>query len=351
MAEVSWREYLRRREKEVQDCLAKIKQSRRDLAKHEQASDELALAEQKTSAHLQNVSKYFAARFQNLGITILPTTAVDLRLLLEMSLANEPPFEDSQSDAGEKTKEKGFRDALIMFTVLADIENRPQDNTLIVTDDKRLTEGFKLQASRRGTKVDIVANLQEAISHITARLEKWYRDKLRKEADEAKSMLLRYRREISASLQQVRELTEYDLGQGPLSALLGNAERLNIQELRSLTLDDVESALWKDADKDKSRILFKIRCLANVIATVQPSTMSYGGPTTFEVGGGKQAGIRATAFDYLAPIERAVPFKLYGEAQLEREGHDWKLVDVKVDKSLPDEEWKELQKRTVELKQ
>jgi hypothetical protein len=121
VAEVSWREYLRRREKEVRDCLAKIRQCRADLAKHDQASSELEQAEQKISAHLGNVSQYFSTKAQSLGITILPMAGVDVRLLLDMSLANNPPFEDSQSDAGEKTKEKGFRDALIMFTVLANI--------------------------------------------------------------------------------------------------------------------------------------------------------------------------------------------------------------------------------------
>ena len=71
--------------------------------------------------------------------------------------------------------------------------------------------------------------LQEATSHIDARIDKWYREQLRAEKTKAKDMLLRYRTQISESLQQVRELTENDLGQGPLSALLGgNTERLNI---------------------------------------------------------------------------------------------------------------------------
>lgn len=348
VAEVSWREYLRRREKEIRDCVAKIRQCRADLAKHDQGSVELEQAEQKALAHFRNVSEYFSTKAQNLGITILPMASVEVRPLLEMSLANDPPFEDSQSESGEKTKEKGFRDALIMFTVLANIENRPQDNALIITNDKRLTDSFRFQAPKHGTSLDVVANLQLAVSHITARIDKFYREKLRTEAKQAKSMLLRYRTQISESLQQVRELTENDLGQGPLSALFGNKERLNIQELRSLTFDDVESALWKDADKDKSRILFKIRCLANVIATPQPSFVSWN-PTTFWVGGGKQSDFRLSLFDSIPPVQREVPVSLYGEAQLEKAGGDWELVSLKVDKSLPEAEWIELQKLTKEL--
>jgi hypothetical protein len=353
VAEVSWREYLRRREKEVRDCLARIRQCRVDLAKHDQASDELEQAGQKASAHLQNVSKYFSTKLQNLGVTILPMPSVDIRQLLDMSLANDPPFEDSQSDAGEKTKEKGFRDALIMFTVLANIENRPQDNALIITDDKRLTEGLRVQASKHGMNLDVVANLQEAVLHITARIDEWYRGELRREADEAKGMLLRYRTQISQSLQEVRELTENDLGQGPMSGFLSDRERLSIQQLCSLAFDDVESALWKDADKDRSRILFKIRCLANVIATPQPSLMSSLGSTlgstVFAVGGGKQSGSRLSVFDSILPVQKEIPVRLYGEAQLEKAGEGWKLLSLKVDKSLPEAEWIELQRLAREL--
>jgi hypothetical protein len=110
----------------------------------------------------------------------------------------------------------------------------------------------------------------------------------------------------------------------------------------------VETALWKDADKHKSRILFKIRCLANVIATPQSSLWTFV-PTTFPVGGGKQSGIRQSVFDSLSPGEKQVPVKLYGEAQLERADGDWQLVSLRVDKSLPEAEWIELQKLTKEL--
>ena len=89
VAEVSWREYLRRRHKEVRDCVARIRQCRADLAKHDQAGIDLEQAETKALAHIQNVSEHFLTKAQNLGITIVPTPSLDPRLLLEMSLAND----------------------------------------------------------------------------------------------------------------------------------------------------------------------------------------------------------------------------------------------------------------------
>jgi len=348
VAEVSWREYLRRREKEARDCIAKIRQCRADLAKHDQIYGELEEAEKKALAHLDHVSQHFLGKVESFGIIIAPTPAVNIHMLLEMSLTNEPPFEDSQSDSGEKTKEKGFRDALILFTVLENIKNQPQEAALIVTNDTRLGEAFRVQGSKLGMKLDVVQDLQKANLHIDATLDAWYRGVIKREADEAKGMLLRYHDQLSERIQEIKELTESELGQGPLAALSGDETRLDIQELRSLAFDDVESALWKDRDKDKSRILFRVRCRARVIARERPGYFSWN-PTSFSVGGGKTSVNRLAALASLntPSIEKDLPVSLYGEAQLERQNEDWQLVGLKVDKSLPEPEWIELQRLVV----
>ena len=308
---------------------------------------EKRLAHPAEAEKFQNIREYFAAKAKSLQITIVPTPSIDVRALLEMSLTNDPPFEDSQSESGEKTKEKGFRDVLIMFTVLDTIRDRPQDMALIITDDKRLTDAFHIQAPKHGTRLDLVANLEAAVAHIKARLDKWYRDKLRREADDAKNMLLQYRDQIAESVRQVRQLTDWDLGQGPLAGLGGEErEYLNIQELRSLEFDQVESALWKDTDKERSRILFKLRCNAHVIATGQSLVLF--DPTNYTVGGGK--GFRKLSDLSMTPVEKDVPITLYGEAQFEKVKEGWQLVSIKVDRSLPEEEWKELWKHDIQLK-
>jgi len=347
VAEVSWREYLRRREKEIRDCVAKIRQCRADLAKHDQDISELEQAEQGVSAHLRNIREHFAAKAKSLQITIVPTPSIDVRALLEMSLTNDPPFEDSQSESGEKTKEKGLRDALIMLTVLDTIRDRPQDMALVITNDKRLTEAFHIQAPKHKTQVDAVVDLEAAVIHIDARIDEWYRDRLRREADEAKSMLLRYREQIAQRVQQIRELTDWDLGQGPLAGLGGEErEYLHIQELRSLDFDEVASALWKDNDQQKSRILFKIRCIAHVVAT--PQSLVLWDPTNFTVGGGKA--FRKLSDLAVTPVQKDVPVTLYGDAEFERVNGGWQLVTIKVDRSLPEPEWKELWKQDIRLK-
>src|SRR5579862_6596673 len=209
VAAVSWREYLRYREKEIRDCVERIKQCRSELRKHDQRSDELETAEKKVSSYLSGVQQVFAMRARNLRITILPVPEIDVPDLIEMSLANDPPFEEAN--------EKGFRDAVIMFTILKNIENRPADNALIVTNDKKLSDGLRSRADEFGTTLEIVPDLRSAVKHISARIDTLYRETLRKRADEARAMLLRYAKEISESVAKIRELNEIDLGQSPLA--------------------------------------------------------------------------------------------------------------------------------------
>jgi hypothetical protein len=136
-----------------------------------------------------------------------------------------------------------------MFTVLENIRNRPTDNALIVTRDRRLGDGLKRLISEYQTRLDVVDTLDDAIAFVYKTLEAIYRERLVRSADEAKEILLMYRQQISDAVQQVRELSEIDLGQGYMAGVLGgkgSGERLSVDEVQSLMFDSVELALWKD---------------------------------------------------------------------------------------------------------
>jgi len=161
-------------------------------------------------------------------------------------------------------------------------------------------------------------------------------------------MLHRYKENLSESVRKMCDLTENDLGQGIFSQILAGkeAERVNVQEVLSLTFDTVESALWKNQDDPISRILFRIRCVARVIATA-PAPFVYWEPSVFTVGGGKRSQIGATISE--GRMEKDLPVVLYGEAQFEKTDGDWRLVNLKVDKSLPSAEWGELARFTARI--
>jgi hypothetical protein len=283
----------------------------------------------------------YEKRAKETGIQILGIPTIDVRRLFRMSIDRVAPFEQSKDD---KT-EKGFRDALIMFTILTNINERPGDSSLVVTNDRLLAEGLTKHADEFKTALTIVSDLDEAITHIDARVSSWYREQLSKESEEAKAQLVKYMKEISEQVSAVRELTNFDLGVGAFFGTLGGSNALEIGEslerVNSLKVDAIDSAVWRDKDNAESRILFRVRCSASVVTSVS-SPFPFFSPTKYSVGGGKQE-FSTFLNAFSAPTakqerERTLPVTLYGEAKFQRTNGDWKLSSVKVDKSQPSSE-------------
>ena len=120
-----------------------------------------------------------------------------------------------------------------------------------------------------------------------------------------------------------------------------------MEKVTSLTLNEIESAVWKDKDQPVSRILFRLSCAARI--TVRST---YGNllesmlrkSTTYTVGGVKndkpEAYLKIATSDIR---DRVLTIKLYGEAQLTKiHGGGWELNKVKVDRTLPQDDMVEL---------
>jgi hypothetical protein len=260
-----------------------------------------------------------------------------------MSIERIPPFEESKND---KT-EKGFRDALTMFTILENIKGRPEDFALVITSDKLLTKGLNHYAREFEAVLTIVPNLDEAIVHIDARVDTWYREQLRQRSERAKEMLGRYAKQIAEQVSQIRELNDFHMGIGTIAQLLGGSKTVqpgeSIEKVNSLTFDRIESAVWKDDDKLASRILFRARCTASVTLSISPMPF-YAPASKYLVGGGKQGfSSFLNSFSPKQEREKEISIRLYGEANLKRRNdEEWELVSMQVDKSLGQEETTEL---------
>ena len=340
VAETSWLEYLRHRRKELTDCLNRNQQNRTMLEKHGQSVQLFEQSQAHIAESLATVDERYSKRASDLGLVVVPLPVIDVRKLLEMSLAGDPPFEYSQGESGEKTKEKGFRDATIMFTILESI--RGQDDIVIVTGDTLLKRGIEQGAKEYQTTIRIVPNIAAAVTAINDEAVKWYRDKLKKEATEAIALLLQYRDEIAAGVQEVRELREMDLGQGGLAVTLGGSkiDQLDIERVISLDFDTISSAVWKDRKEPVSRILFKIDCKAQVLASPRQGSSWPSGPT-FTIGGEKRHNLFGDwPVRREPPSEREIPVELYGDATFKKVDNDWHLINLKVERSLS-EEWVE----------
>jgi hypothetical protein len=255
-----------------------------------------------------------------------------------MSIERIPPFEQSKNDKSEK----GFRDALIMFTILTNIKGRKEDYSLVVTGDRLLTEGLNSHTDEFKTALTIVPNLDEAIAHIDARVGAEYRELLRKESEGAKAELAKYKKEISKQVNAIQELTEYDLGIGGFYGVLsGKPLELgeSLELVKSLNIDEIDSAVWRDKDKPESRILFRLLFSANVITSVS-SSLPILSPKKYAVGERQQppSFLTLAAFPPRQEQERTFPVTLYGEAKFEKTNGGWKLTGIRVDKAISAEE-------------
>jgi hypothetical protein len=337
VSEVSWAEYVRQRADKLNELAGDLKSVSTRLVDWNQDSQGVIAAQAKLLEFRKDIGKLYANKATDAGINILDLPVIDVRRLFRMSMDRVPPFEQSKDDKSEK----GFRDALIMFSILENIKGRPEDFSLVVTNDGLLTKGLNIHADEFKTKLTVVPNLDEAIAHIDARVDAWYRDFLRKESEAAKAELTRHMKEISDQVTAIRELSDADFGVGTLGAMLAAPRVLDfgesIERVSSLRVDQIESAVWGDKDKPESRILFRIRCTANVVTSVTTPFSWAAAPTKYEVGGARQQPsfltLNALSAAPKQERERALPLTLYGEVKLQRTNGDWNLLSVRIDKS------------------
>ncbi len=334
VSEVSWLEYLRQRTDKMNTLLKDIDLVKNRLGEWDQEIKEITATGSRLADFLKTLENSYAERAKNARIEILPLPNLDLKRLLHMSINRIPPFEESE----KSTWEKGFRDSLIMFTILQNVRKRPQDQGLVITGDVLLGKGLELHMEEFETHVSVVNSLDDAIDYIDERIDTWYRDKLRKESQQAQETLANYTAQISAQVSAIRELTDSDMRIGGIYGLLGGSRTLDqgetVEKVHSLVFDAIESAIWKDTDKPISRILFRIRCTANVTTSTRfwnPLLAS----SRYVVGGEKQLSDSLGIFAPRQEKERALRVRLYGEAQFKRVEEDWELSSLKIDKSPP----------------
>jgi hypothetical protein len=338
VAETSWREYLRHRQRELSDCLTRNRQNRSMLEKHGETLELCDQSQQQIKQSLATLDQRYKEKAVAAGLAIVPLPSIDVHALLTMSLEGEPPFEISQNESGEKTKEKGFRDATIMFTMLDTI--RGQDEVLIVTNDSQVKRGIEQRAKEYNTNPTIVSSIGEAVVAVSDELQMLFKERLKRETDKAIALLLRYRDDLLAAIGQVRELSASELGQSPLAFALGGdkAERLNIERVVSLDYEGVNSAVWKERDAPVSRILFKVDCRARVLAS---QGLTWPENSLFTVGDEKPHNSFFALMGTPQRFERDIPVELYGEAQFEKADDEWRLISIKVEKSFS-KEYREL---------
>jgi PIN domain len=345
VAKPSWLEYLRWRKEEISAFLESCQKVHRALENQGTSIPEVANAQAKVEGYLSRIDEHYRAKAAKRGIAIIPLVGVDNERLLAMSLSQRPPFEQAL-DSSKRPRDRGFRDALIMFSVLEDIRAHSVRSAIVITQDGLLAKAFDENTEASCAALILKSSLDEATAYLNEVIADSERLRIKRESADAIKTLLPYEEDIARAVSDIAELTERDLGQGFIWSLLAKAdqESLDIKAIKSIQFEKIDSAIWKDKGHTTSRVLFRCVCKAVVFvrAPYRPSMLAE--PRRFKVGElpPKESFLTYTAThwqDYEPTEERELPFRVYGVAELERVGSEWKLARLRIDKSVPSEEY------------
>ena len=313
VSRVSWLEFLRKRKIQTLECISKVRQLRASLEKLGQNGDELKAIEDRMANFEKNLEEVFEKKLSDLKIGTLKLVECRIEDLLKMSIENTPPFEESN--------EKGFRDSLIMFSILEAVKGRPDLNALVVSGDKLFAEGILSRQKEYGTSITVVEDLGSAVAHILTLVDEVLRNQRQKEKKEAKDLLLKNQSEIEKAVEKIREFSYLEL----MDSKLGYIERVV-----SLKFKDVASATWKSRTEDSATILFALNCQLTVLVSAPWGFLD----TRYQVGGGQVITTGGTG----KPEEKTIEKIVFGVAEFTKKNGDFQLVRLETDKSLPTED-------------
>ena len=336
VSEISWLEYLRKRKKEINIFLDSCAKVERILERQGKLIPEISHAHAKATDYLSAIDSHYRRRAAERRIEIVPMAPIDLARLLKMSIDCVPPFEEAE----DESKEKGFRDSLIMFSILESLRGRSSERAIVVTKDKLLAGAFQSHAPEFEADLMTFGTIDEATAYVGTTIVKSERLRIKKESEETAQMLAQYEERIAGQISEIRELTEADLGQRTIGVFLGTStQSLDIRAIHSIRLDRIDSAIWKDKDRSVSKILFRCLCKATVIIRAPYRGTIFNETRSFRVGEPHRSSVFSVASTGYEPTEQEeLPFHVYGAAEFERAESDWKLLHMRIDKSLPSKE-------------
>jgi hypothetical protein len=343
VSEISWLEYVRKRKKDLSFFVTACAKAERVLEKHGKSIPEVRRASERSSEYLGNLDAHFRTKASEQGITIVPVASIGVDRLLKMSIECIPPFEE----ADDESKEKGFRDSLIMFSILESLRSHAGERALVVSADALLGRAFELHVDEYGVDLRIVKSIDEATTYVANTLVESERVRIKEESAAAILMLKPYSEMITTKIAEIREITDKDLGNNFRWFLMTKEEQqgLDIKGVRSIQLENIDSAIWKDKGLSVSRILFRGRCNVRVIVPARYRASSSDEPRIFKVGESSPS----FGYDTFTTVisgtqkmeEKDLPLSIYGVAEFQRQAPDfeWELVSLNIDKSVPSQEY------------
>lgn len=148
---------------------------------------------------LERLEREALENIRRQGIDLLETISVDQQRLAEMSVKGIPPF-------SEKTGDRGFKDTLILFSILADARRRKaaKEGSLVFTNDSRIVDAIRELPEAHELGITVARSFRDAIEL----LEKFQTAQelriQRRRVEDLRKFLLAHKDEISKFIRHAR---------------------------------------------------------------------------------------------------------------------------------------------------
>lgn len=197
VADVVVRELIQLRFREALEQINKIKQGSQRLG---HLLFRKSFGYERAESVEETISKEIINFLHSLEIDTIPTPNIPLETLIEMAIKKHPPFEEK--------REKGFRDSVILFSILEHVQNNQFLSAMLVTGDQKFSQAIIDRFEMCSLDIVTAKNISEAVEKYKAELENQITSLAEEKSRNIKAFLQTQFQAISDYIYEHAEISE-----------------------------------------------------------------------------------------------------------------------------------------------
>lgn len=172
--------------------------------------------------------KVLARRCAEKSIAVVPVGKVPLERLLDMAVKRIAPF--------QQKGERGFRDALIVFCMLAYAQKYGQGRVNLISADKVFKEeSVVMLAAEYGVDLDVYESVDSFTEYLDTLLSKFIKQVRQEQAERVRIFLLEHAEEIQRFIENNAEFQEGFLSGGSFLGAIRRVQKVVLKDITKVT--------------------------------------------------------------------------------------------------------------------